>query len=249
MDVVSRQPIVPGVGSLAVVAVLGALAARWLRPRGLAVPACVSLIALVATRAMYDQHPAWQAVYGRLFLAFPLLAAAALMGRIPLAPRWGAVLAPLTAAVCFFGGLPTARSRTTDDDEFRAVRPWIRALPAGCRAFYVARAGRRVDVLPEYLVSPSARETFVRISDQDRDRIAAAATGCVYVFHTSLCSTPDGAPLCRALEAMPLRSVERARLPARPSYAAFTYDGPDVPIAVLEACSPGKPGCGSAPAE
>jgi hypothetical protein len=192
----------------------------------------------------------WQAVYDRLFLPFPLVAATALLGRIELARRWWAALSAGLAAACLVAGLPTARSRTTEHDEFRSLRPWIQAMPAGCQAFYVARAGRHVDLLPEYLLTPSAREAFVRVSDQDTVGVAPPAAGCVYVFHTSLCSTTEGAPLCRTLESrMPLRSLAQARVPARPSSVEWSYDGPEVPIRVLERCSAGEPSCASTLAE
>jgi hypothetical protein len=233
VDVVSHHVISEAASGLGLVAVLGAVVALGARPRGLAVPACVFLAVLLGTHHVYGQHPVWHAVYERLFLGFPLLAAAAILARVELAPRWWATATGALGAAWFFAGLPTVRSRTTEHDELRAVGPWIAAMPAGCRAYYVARAGRRIDVLPEYLAVPSARSAFVRVSDRSGPP-EVAPTGCVYVFHTSLCSTPEGEPLCRSLEAgMPLRTLGEARLPARPSFTAWTYLGPDVPVAVL----------------
>jgi hypothetical protein len=232
-NLVSPHHVSFATSDLVLIALLGAAAALGARPRGLAVPACVSLGVLLATHPMYGQHPVWHAIYERLFLAFPLLACAAILARVELTPRrWAAATAGVGAA-CFLTGLATVRSRTTEHDELRAVRPWIAAMPAGCRAYYVARAGRRIDVLPEYLAGPSSRAAFVRLSGRSGPPEVPPA-GCVYVFHTSLCSTPEGEALCRGLEAgMSLRTLAEARVPARTSFTEFSYLGPDVPIAVL----------------
>jgi hypothetical protein len=48
---------------------------------------------------MYGQHPVWEAVHERLFLAFPLLAAAALLARIRLEPWWSAALSVTVTGV------------------------------------------------------------------------------------------------------------------------------------------------------
>jgi hypothetical protein len=242
MDLVSRHSTWPGAKSLLVVGAAVALAAALARPRGLAVPAGAFLLALAANHGMYGQHPVWEAVHERLFLAFPLLAAAALLARIRLEPRWSAALSVTVTGAWLVLGLPTARSRTTEDDEFHALRPWFRALPAGCRAFYVAQAGRHVDMLPEYL-APSP-EVIARFSDKDEGRIGVPVAGCVYVFHTSLCSTSGGAPLCRALEAAPMQTLWQERVAARPSMAGWSYDAAEVPISVLARCPAAHPSCG-----
>ena len=210
--------------------ILGVLAvgafATLARPRGPLVPGVLTLLALACSRHNYDQSALWEASFDRLYLVAPLVGAAALLPAVlartrVLVPAAATILAGLLA----LQGPAILQGRTTDAEEYRWARQWLRELPSSCRLAYVALAGRRNLFLPTYLASPTL--TIARLNG--REPIDAPLTlgspRCTYYVHTSLCTSAEGRPVCDSLERqLVLEPVARASFSASPSSDSLPYD-------------------------
>ena len=138
-------------------------------PRGPALLGAVLGVALLFTRATYDQSPLWQASFDCLYLPLLLVGAATL---IP--ASWSSSRALLPVALAALVGLaaldgPRLWGHTTDHEEYVWARRWLTTeLPPSCRLVYLGTAGRRNLFLPTYLVSREyGSADIVRIDGQD----------------------------------------------------------------------------------
>ena len=132
--------------------------------------------------------------------------------------------------------LTRARSMTplpTDALEASWVTSFKASLPAGATVSYLGRVGDRIDELPLYNPLPwsAAEPTAVPL----RDAVTLLASGSdAYYVRTTLCFTPEGAPVCAALERTAvLEPVQSRSLPARPSMRDFSYLGETVPVGLF----------------
>ncbi len=202
-------------------------AAGWLPLAGAAVAACLIL------RPIFAQSPLWQASFDRIFLLWPLLAALALLPARLTAWRPFAFAAPaLTAALLLVVHHAWRPPRTTDHAEYVWLAQQLEALEPGCLVAHVERAGARMLMLPAYRV-PGARRELAGVVRLPGDWTPAdlARERCVVYVRSSLCSSPEGRPLCDAAEAqLPLTPLARTSLPAVPSRAGLTYDRDPVEV-------------------
>ncbi len=219
-------------GAAALLGVLGlrlapGRAAGWLPLAGAAVAACLLL------RPIFAQSPLWQASFDRLFLLWPLLAGVALLPARLLAWRPFAFVAPaLAAALLLVAHHAWRPPRTTDHAEYLWLAQQLEALEPGCLVAHVERAGDRMLMLPAYRV-PGARRELAGVVRLPGDWTPAdlARERCVVYVRSSLCSSPEGRPLCDAAEAqLPLTPLARTALPAVPSRAGLTYDRDPVEV-------------------
>src|SRR6185312_5941993 len=111
--------------------------------------------------------------------------------------------------------------RTTDHMEYHWAKRWLRGLPPTCRVTYVALAARRNLFLPTYVTNPPLPvDRAIRIDGREPvdARMILGEPRCTFYVHTSLCSTPEGRPVCADVERqLTLEPVERASFPAVPS--------------------------------
>ncbi len=120
--------------------------------------------------------------------------------------------APVAVAASAVALLVVGRSQTTlptDAREQAWALAWREQLPAGAEVASLSRAGQRVLALP---LAGEGLPSWHRI---DEHGVAHFGPGARFYYRSSLCSTPEGAPMCAAFEhAHALRIVETRRLPA-----------------------------------
>jgi hypothetical protein len=199
---VSESPMVLPWLRLALAAAAAAGIAMLARPRAVALPWAVHMLALLATSSVYTGHPAWHGGYQSLFLVWPWIGLAAVVPeRLASRPTWWLAPAAL-AAVIALAGIRTVRDRTTDQEEYRYTRQWLRGLAPGCRVMYLHRAGLRLATLPEFVAPDQQRPRFVRLATgaESTQWPAFGDAECVYYYRSSLCSTEDGYQACEDVQ-------------------------------------------------
>jgi hypothetical protein len=205
---------------------LPAAAYARLAPRPwLAVPAGISVAAMLLTRHAFDASWIWEQAYFRLYLTMPILAVLACVPSPWLRRAWITVpAAALIVCAWMRFGWPVVAARSTEQLEYRWVREQLARLPPECRVVHVASAGKRYLMLPTYAGPPRAAVAV----DVRRDRTVDAALApapCRYYVHGSLCSTPDGRPACDAIERrLVLVPTARASFPAARTFETFGHD-------------------------
>ena len=222
-----------------IVIVLIGLAFAIMRARHwpLVLVGALSLAIDLVLRPIYGQSDVWQACFDRLFLAMPILAAAAAIplrwfhGRLRLV--WAAAVLVLAARIAWSVPPPT-----TEQIEYRWLRDQLARLDGECRVASVSRAGRRVLYLPWYVMAPQPERTPARwFSVASPVALAEAARHgrCLRWVHTSLCDSEDGRPLCGAIEsAVTLTEIASLEIDAVPSARDYAYDAPIVRVGMYE---------------
>jgi hypothetical protein len=223
------RPGPPSAWPLVCIALAAAVYAAFAPRRWLALPAGISVAAMVMTRHAFAASWIWEHAYFRLYLTLPLIAAIAwvlpALGR----HRWVALAAAsmlLLAWIRF--GLPIVSARTTEHLEYRWVREQLRRLPPGCRVVHLASAGQRALMLPTYV---GRQMSAVAMDLRQPWTIEAAFSPgpCVYYVHSSLCSTTDGRPKCEAIERrLTLVPIARASFAVAPEFETFSHDSDTV---------------------
>jgi hypothetical protein len=223
---VMRPPPPQPVWSLAWVLVGMAAYAVVASRRWLAVPAGVSIAAMLTSRYVYGQSWTWQQCYDRLYTTVPVIALCSAIPAILLRSR-RAVLVSAVVALCawLWLGLPIIGGRTTDHLEYRWLREQLAQVPPDCRIIHIATADKRAMALPTYVGLRSRTAIAMDPREPHTVEDGLAPAGCVYYVHTSLCSSADGRPVCDAIERrLLLVPVARASFPARPSNEGLPYD-------------------------
>ena len=215
----------PGSGAWLLALVIAAWA-LWVEPRGRRVaPALIAAVLLVeATDSVYGQSAVWQASYRRIFTA-PLLASAALLLPMRL-PRW----APALALLALLPGGASISDRTTEQLEYRWLRPRLQAADPALQVLVPDFVGPRQVLVADYLLPRPGRLRKVRDSAQVAElRAAGPALG----IWTSVCSGPDSAARCAPFEGFVV--VDEVSLPASPSFDELPYARDPVVVRWLQA--------------
>ncbi len=103
------------------------------------------------------------------------------------------------------------------------LRPCAGSIPGSCRLFLGHLRPCR----------DGARRELAGVVRLPGDWTPADLAGerCVVYVRSSLCSSPEGRPLCDAAEAqLPLTPLARTALPAVPSRSGLTYDRDPVEV-------------------
>jgi hypothetical protein len=197
--------------------------------RWLALPAGISLAAMLLTRQAFDASWIWEQSYFRLYLTLPVIAAFACVPPAWLSRRGLAVPAAAVLVLAWIGfAWPVIRGRTTEHLEYRWIREQLRRLPPECRVVHLALAGRRVLVLSTY-VGPARSAVEMDLRQPRTNEAALSPAACLYYVHTSLCSTAEGRPACAAIERrLTLVPVARASFVGGRELEAFGHDSDTV---------------------
>ncbi len=219
------RPDPPSLSPLLWIAVVAAAYAVFAPRRWLALPAGISVAAMIMTRHAFDASWIWEQSYFRLYLTLPLIAAIACV--VPVVPhqRWVALaVAPALVFAWVRFGWPIISARTTEQLEYRWVREQLGRLPPECRVVHLAAAGTRVLMLPTY-VGQSRPAVAMDLRRPETVEAALAPAACLYYVHSSLCSTPDGRPECKAIERrMTLAPITRATFAVTREFETFSHD-------------------------
>ncbi|MEO6025728.1 MAG: hypothetical protein ABIR79_02530, partial [Candidatus Binatia bacterium] len=154
------RPTPPSLWPLAWVALVAAGYVFVLRPlvvprRLLALPAAVSLAAMLLTRHAFDASWIWEQSYFRLYLTLPLIAAVACVPPAWFDRRWHVVSAAAVLGLAWIRiGWPVVADRSLEHREYRWVREQLELVPPECRVVHLGFAGRRVLLLPTYVGAP-----------------------------------------------------------------------------------------------
>jgi len=233
---VSTNTITPKMLVLAAVLGVAAWLMRGSRAQsGPAVLGVGSLLAMLATYHVYDQHPLWRASYERLYFGGIALGIAASLPRRALTPIRAAVGASLAALGLLVASWTGLQARTTDELEYDFLRRHLPSAPPGCVLASVSRVGNRIAELPDYLSAAywqGGRPGLPLRAPEDLSS-ARASHECIWYVRSSLCTTAAAREKCERIEALaPGELVARARLAARPSYLGFDYDRPEVRVEI-----------------
>jgi hypothetical protein len=223
------RPDPPSLPPLVWIALVAATYATFAPRPWLALPAGISVAAMMMTRHAFAASWIWQQSYFRLYLTLPLIAAVASVQPALPRQRWVALAAAAACVVAWIRfGLPIISARTTEHLEYRWVREQLERLPPECRVIHLAAAGKRVLMLPTYVGQSRAAVAM----DLRRPRTIEAAlspASCLYYVHSSLCSTADGRPECEAIERrLTLQPIARASFPVTREVETFSHDGETV---------------------
>lgn len=116
----------------------------------------------------------------------------------------------------------------TDLREQSLALGWRTQLPAGAVVAYLSRAGLHIIALPIYGQTPRAAQTEPLWSDEALPH-ARDASGPLYYYRSSVCTTSDGAAFCKKAEAqLRLERVLARDLPAISSMAGQVYSSSTV---------------------
>lgn len=217
--VVKRLPV--AVGLLVLALVFGgrlrstiAVAALW----------CVHVFAHGLGATAGFPNLATESAFYRLF--WPVLAApvAALFARLPRELRQQRRLGPLAVAVvAALGLIHSARSwhklteLPTDAREQAWAQKWREKLPAGSVVAYLSQADKRDLVLPFYRGAHVYVRAYRLRTDRAPPNLHALGTH-VYYYHSSICSSKQGAAFCRRVErTAQLERIDSRHFPAIPS--------------------------------
>jgi len=225
---------------------------RGIEGRRLGIPVVASLLGAALTWRAFTQADVWLASTLWLWAGWPLLAVVALWEpelERRLGPRtWRTAAALACAASVLVLFLARTAPATTDQAEYRWLRPHLVAQEPGCELRWLHRAERRWMSQPWHLLPDGVPPLRVH------DGWATERPGaCLLYLRSSLCSSAEGREECDRLEAQAvLEEVARATLPARPSYADLPYDREEVEVVLYRvrgAVSPEPPASpGSTPA-
>jgi len=219
------RPTSPSLWPLAWVALAAAAYGLVVPRRWLAVPAAVSVAAMLLTRHAFDASWIWEQSYFRLYLTLPILAVVACVPPAWFDRRWLAVsAAALLGLVWIRVGWPVVTDRSLEHREYRWVREQLEQVPAECRVVHLAFAGRRVLLLPTYV---GVARPAVAMDRRRPASVEAALSpaACRYYVHSSLCSTLEGRPECDALERrLTLVPIARASFADVRTRETFVHD-------------------------
>jgi hypothetical protein len=222
------RPGLPSAWPLIWVALAGSLYALLAPRRWLALPAAVSVAALLMTRHGFDASWIWGHAYSRLYLTLPLVAAIACVPAFLRRRSIGLVAAPVVVLAWVRFGMPVIAARTTEQLEYRWVRAELERLPPDCRIVHLAFAGKRVLTLPTY-VGPARAAVAIDLRRPETLDAALSPATCVYYVHTSLCSTADGRPECEAIERrLALVPLVRASFAGAGEFDTFSHESATV---------------------
>jgi hypothetical protein len=211
------------------IALAAAVYAVFAPRRWLALPAAISVAAMIMTRHAFDASWIWEHSYFRLYLTLPLIAVVACVPPAALRRRWAALGAASVLVLAWLRfGLPIVAARSTEHREYRWVREQLRRLPPECRVVHLASAGKRVLMLPTY-AGPSRATVAMDLRQPRTIEAALSPTACLFYVHSSLCSTADGRPACEAVERrLTLVPIARASFPAARERETFSHDSDPV---------------------
>ena len=229
----------------ALAAALVAVTARsWRRGALHAVVLLLSLGALLmADLVGFGVCTAWvHQAYLRLYAPISVALAAVVLQRLPRSRAQAMVLA---AAVVVLALGVSARSwkawtkLPTDALEQEQVRRWRGALPARSQVAYLERVDRRIVVLPIYKDAPRSGPTPIVLRPQGLVEDLARQGRVPFYVHTSLCSTPEGRPVCAQIEQRyRMTRLHEVELPAVPSMIGLGYDVSPVRVALYRVDGP-----------
>lgn len=176
--------------------------------------AAAALLTEASTNLLRNKDaPPYEAAFLWLFAPVLLASIAALVAawRAHSPHRYGAVVTALSLAGC---GLVVVDSAhvvvATDAREQAWALEWREALPGDATVIYLGRAGERVLMLPIYR-QQGLRELPLRAGES---LPALPDERTLFYYRSSLCSTPEGAASCVAIEAaLPLGDGEHLALP------------------------------------
>jgi hypothetical protein len=235
------RPPLPSPWPLVWIALLAAVYAAVAPRRWLALPAGISVAAMLLTRHAFGASWIWEHAYFRLYLTLPVIAALACVPPAWLGRRWLAVPAATVLVLAWIHfGWPVIAGRTTDHLEYRWVREQLRRLPPECRVVHLASAGTRALMLPTY-VGPARTAVAMDLRQPRTIEAALSPAACLYYVHSSLCSTAEGRPECDAIERrLTLVPIARASFAAARESETFTHDSDTVEtiIARVERVAP-----------
>jgi hypothetical protein len=223
------RPRSPSLSPLIWIALVAAAYAVFGPRPWLALPAGISVAAMVMTWHAFDASWIWRHSYFRLYLTLPLIAAVACGLPALRRQRWIALaVAPALVLAWIRFGLPIISARTTEHLEYRWVREQLARLPPECRVVHLAAAGKRVLILPTY-VGQSREAVAMDLRRPQTIEAALSPAACLYYVHSSLCSTADGRPECEAIERrLTLVPIARASFAVRREFGPFSHDSDTV---------------------
>lgn len=201
------------------------------RPLGSrAVVAAVVLGAAMATNVVALDMPSVSGAYLHLF-APALLAAVA--GLIAIAPARPAMTGALAVLALLHGALERSKvTLPTDALELAWAQEWRETLPSHAHVAAVQRVERRMLTLPLF------GQGLPKSLSIDEGFGDLRGGGPHYYYRSSLCVSPEGAPVCAAFEAKHrLRPMASRRLPLRASLPWLPLPSGEVEV-VLFAVDP-----------
>jgi hypothetical protein len=219
------HPAAPPLATL-LVACAGAAAVmfalRHRTERGAVLLAALHLLALVITEHNFLQSESWAFAYAHLYAIVPLVVLFVVIPSDRALPTSAFVV-----GLMMWFGVPVLRARTTEELEYRWLRPRLAALPSDCYVAHVSRVDRRSVYLPVY-------PPLVELAFGAGDRLDVG-DHCVYYVHDSLCTSDEGRPVCDAFEHdLPADRLDATELPARPSFVGLSYDRSAVEVVLMK---------------
>lgn len=227
------------VGVPAVVLLAGVAGAMSKRPAhgtlvGVAALLCLTAAVLADLVGYGVSYPWIHQAYLRLYTPVAVALTAATLARTPPTRPWslGTPAAVLALALLVF----VLKQKTwlrlpTDVLEQRRVLGWRGAITPGSALFWVERAERRVLALPVYANARSRVSPLPVRLDQPFPVLDVEHGRSTFYYRSSLCSTPEGRPLCDQIEQdYALTPVAQAELPSVPSMVGLDYASPTVRI-------------------
>lgn len=204
-----------------------ALARRSWRGAALALTGALTLAALRLTDLLSDPNPAVAAAHPRTFLPAVVCLFAVVGRERKLRPSLAFLLiAGSLLAVPYRLGLTRLPTDVREALFVRELRP---RLEPGARVAYLERAGSGVARLPLYQGNERAP-----LGDADSSFDLRSLPAPAYYFRSSLCATPQGGPVCAALERdVVLEPVAERALPALPSMRWSAYAGDEVRVVLF----------------
>jgi len=220
---------VVGPGFWVALALWGGAAWASTRERGHAICASLPLVsAYVITHHVFEGSVVWAGAYRGVALS---LATVVLVGALPrLRGRW---LGPALGLLLLLSGVRAATEQTTEQMEYRWLRPHLKALEEGARVAYVGRAGPRVLFLPEHLVPgwSCGATSGLRIGQPAMLTKGLSPGEHRYYLRSSLCSSSQGRDLCASVERdAHLTEVATSTFPAIASLKSLSFDAERVEV-------------------
>ncbi len=174
--------------------------------------------------------------YLRLYAPIAVALAAVVLQRLPRSRSQGLALAAVVLVLALGVSARSWRAWTklpTDALEQEQVRRWRVDLPARSQVAYLERVDRRIVVLPIYKDAPRSGPTPIILRAQGFVEDLVRQGNVPFYVHTSLCSTPEGRPVCAQIERRyRMTKLREVVLPAVPSMIGLRYDVSPVRIAL-----------------
>jgi hypothetical protein len=174
--------------------------------------------------------------YLRLYAPIAVALAAVVLQRLPRSRSQGLALAAVVLVLALGVSARSWRAWTklpTDALEQEQVRRWRGDLPARSQVAYLERVDRRIVVLPIYKDAPRSGPTPIILRAQGFVEDLVRQGSVPFYVHTSLCSTPEGRPVCAQIERRyRMTKLREVVLPAVPSMIGLGYDVSPVRIAL-----------------